>query len=224
MTRPELPAAGPAQDDDAAPNHRPCPRPPAVAQEDADAGHLPWGTNIGMVTITLSVTADDPGSLDTDVIVIGVIEATGGPQPAPGAERVVEAFGGELAGTLALLGATGKAEEVTKLPTDGRLRAPVIAAVGLGRRDGGSDGSRDGSSDGRSGATGPDGAGARESLRRAAGAAMRAGDWHGLSPRHGALGAHGALYEADSLLAADPRPRRGNRRGARRAAGRLSVR
>ena len=177
-----------------------------MAQEDADAGHLPWGTNIGMVTITLSVTADDPGSLDTDVIVIGVIEATGGPQPAPGAERVVEAFGGELAGTLALLGATGKAEEVTKLPTDGRLRAPVIAAVGLGRRDGGSDGSRDGSSDGRSGATGPDGAGARESLRRAAGAAMRAlaigtGSHHATA--HSAHTAHSTKRIAFSLPTRD---------------------
>ena len=37
--------------------------------------------------------------------------------------------------TLAVLGATGKVEEVTKLPSGGRLQAPVVAAVGLGPED-----------------------------------------------------------------------------------------
>ena len=33
---------------------------------------------------------------------------------------------------LTALGATGKAEEITKIPTGGRLATPVVVAVGLG--------------------------------------------------------------------------------------------
>jgi leucyl aminopeptidase len=76
--------------------------------------------------------------------------------PAPGAEEVDAALGGNLAETLAALGATGKAEEVTKIASAGKLTAPLIAAVGVGPP-------ADGSApfDG-------------EALRRAAGAAVRA--------------------------------------------------
>src|SRR5262249_2604997 len=71
---------------------------------------------------------------------------------APGAEDVADAFGGALAETLGILGATGQAEEVTKIASAGRLSAPLIAAVGLG------------------GTAALD----AEALRRAAGAAVRA--------------------------------------------------
>jgi leucyl aminopeptidase len=70
---------------------------------------------------------------------------------------VDEALGGGLAQTLATLGATGEAGEVTKIPSGGRLAAPLIAAVGLGAVAGGSDAAFD-----------------PEVLRRAAGAAVRA--------------------------------------------------
>jgi leucyl aminopeptidase len=93
----------------------------------------------------------------------GTLEAPGkagkaagstGPLLAPGAESVAVAFDGKLAGTLALLGATGGAGEVTKLATLGTITAPVIAAVGLGPV--------------------PNGDGvAPETLRRAAAAAIR---------------------------------------------------
>jgi len=107
------------------------------------------------VTTTISVSAASPSSLDADAIVIGVTPGGDGPRPAPGARQVDEALGGELGGSLAVLGATGKAEEVIKLPTGGRLPAPLIAAVGLGPE-----------------ASGPFNSG--EALRRAAGAAVRA--------------------------------------------------
>lgn len=107
------------------------------------------------MSITISAAVTSPRALDADVIVIGVFEGENGPQPAPGAEAVDAALG-ELAGTLAILGATGKAEEVTKIVTAGRLPAAVIAAVGLGP-GGGRDSFRQ-----------------REALRRAAGAAVRA--------------------------------------------------
>ena len=88
-------------------------------------GALAQGTNIGKVSTTISragatisAVSASPRSLDVDAIVIGVIEGADGPRTAPGAEQVAEALGGELTSTLAVLGATGKAEEVTKVPAE----------------------------------------------------------------------------------------------------------
>lgn len=134
---------------------------------DADVGNLAQGTNIGKVTTTLTVSDTSPGSADVDAIVIGVFEGHEALRLAPGAGQIAAALGGDLTETLTLLGATGKAEEVIKLPTAGRLPAPVIAAVGLGAEQ-------------RRG-HGPD---ARETLRRAAGAAVR-GLMTGTRPRRG---------------------------------------
>ncbi len=85
-----------------------------------------------MTTLNLSDT--DPAELAVDAIVVGLHSTTNGGAPllAPGAESVAVAFEGRLAETLALLGATGAAGEVTKLATLGTVSAPVIAAVGLG--------------------------------------------------------------------------------------------
>jgi leucyl aminopeptidase len=125
--------------------------------------HRVQGTNIGIVSTTIAkpaatVTAApaSPVSLDVDAIVIGVVEGEDGPRLAQGAAEIADALGGELLRTLAVLGATGKAEEVTKLPSGGRIRAPLIAAVGLGRQASPRDSFR-----------------CREAVRRAAGAAVR---------------------------------------------------
>ncbi|MEU5881626.1 leucyl aminopeptidase [Spirillospora sp. NPDC047279] len=105
-----------------------------------------------MTSISLDGAATE--TLDVDAIVIGVVPAGGdagsGPALAAGAEGLERALSGRLATALAALGATGKAGEVTKLPTLGAVTAPVIAAVGLGAEPG------------------------TEDLRRAAGAAVRA--------------------------------------------------
>ncbi|MGO9727985.1 MAG: leucyl aminopeptidase [Streptosporangiaceae bacterium] len=105
------------------------------------------------MTTTLTITTSAPSSIDADAVVIGVIKGQDGPVLAPGATDLDHALGGGLAATLATLGATGQAEEVTRLPGGGPVTAPVIAAVGLG----------------------PDGNGSvdPETLRRAAGAAVR---------------------------------------------------
>jgi len=108
------------------------------------------------VTTTLQTSQEAPRDARADVIVIGVTEGPDGPVPAPGADDINAALGGNLAETLGTLGATGKAEEVTKIASSGRLNAPLIAAVGIGTTGNGS-----GSFDG-------------EALRRAAGAAVRA--------------------------------------------------
>ena len=74
-------------------------------------------------------------------VVVGLLPADdaadpggkGAPRLAPGADEVDAAFDGGLAELLALTGATGKADEVTKVPTRGTIAAPLLVAVGLGK-------------------------------------------------------------------------------------------
>jgi leucyl aminopeptidase len=98
------------------------------------------------IATKLTLVDTDPAELKVDAIVVGLHSAGALANPgrgrnrqeaatpllAPGAESVAVAFDGQLAGTLALLGATGGPGEVTKLATLGTITAPVIAAVGLG--------------------------------------------------------------------------------------------
>jgi leucyl aminopeptidase len=145
------------------------------------------------VTTTLSISTSAPRTIDADAVVIGVIKGPDGPLLAPGAADLDEALGGGLGGglatTLAILGATGQAEEVTRLPASAPVTAPVIAAVGLGP----------------AGPAGPDAAGGAsfdpETLRRAAGAAVRALT---AASQAGANGDLGDLRIALALPAADP--------------------
>ncbi len=119
------------------------------------------------MTTTLSLTNVPARSAAADAIVVGVLKGPDGLVPAPGAEDIDAALGGALASTLAALGATGQADEVTKLPGGGQVAPPLIAVVGIGPA-------------GSVGGTGSGGAGQdpgsfdAESLRRAAGAAVRA--------------------------------------------------
>jgi len=100
----------------------------------------------------LSLTTTSAAAAAADAVVIGTVQDGDDVALAPGAEEVDAAFDGRLTDVLATLGATGKAEDVVKLPTIGRLAADVVVAVGLGK----------------AGAVGP------EQVRRAAGAASRA--------------------------------------------------
>lgn len=109
---------------------------------------------------TVSISGSTPASAGADAIVIPVIPGPDGPQPGPGAEDVDKAFGGTLAATLTTLGATGQPGDVIKIATAGRLTTPLIAAVGLGEPAGQASGG------------GP--AFEPETLRQAAGAAVRA--------------------------------------------------
>jgi leucyl aminopeptidase len=105
-----------------------------------------------VTTNSIAASQQPARSAGADALVVGLTEGPDGPVPAPGSEDADAALGGNLAATLGTLGATGKQDEVTKIATAGHLTAPVIAAVGLG-----------------SGTPGAD----PESLRRAAGAAVR---------------------------------------------------
>jgi leucyl aminopeptidase len=107
------------------------------------------------VSTTLSITDTPAHQVDADALAVAACTGPAGPEPAPGAKDVDDALGGTLSATLAALGATGEAGEVTKIASGGRLTAPLIVAVGIGADSG-------------------DAPIEPEVLRRAAGAAVRA--------------------------------------------------
>ncbi len=84
------------------------------------------------MSTSLSVITESPSSLDADAVVVGYHSTTNGLEPAVGVEDVDTAFPGGLARALALLGATGAAEEVHTVASLGSVTAPVVVAVGLG--------------------------------------------------------------------------------------------
>ncbi|HEY1641065.1 MAG TPA: leucyl aminopeptidase [Streptosporangiaceae bacterium] len=106
------------------------------------------------MTTVLQTQEVSPREAQADAVIIGVVPGPDGPVLAPGAQDVDAALGGTLAATLATLGATGAAGEITRLVSGGALTAPVIVAAGLGP----------------AGAARP---ADPEALRRAAGAAVR---------------------------------------------------
>jgi len=109
-------------------------------------------------TPKLSLTGNKPAevtALAVDTLVVGTIQGPDGPSLAPGTEAVDDALDGRLLDLLVTLGATGKADEVVKLPTLGKLAATVVLAAGLGK-------------------PGAGGAINAEQVRRASGAAARA--------------------------------------------------
>jgi leucyl aminopeptidase len=113
------------------------------------------------VSTDLHVAGGSPATAETDAVVVGLLPADGddsAPRLAPCAEDVGEAFrdaDADLPALLAIAGASGKADEVVKLPTRGAITAPLLVAVGLGGPE----------------ANGAPGA---EAVRRASGAAARA--------------------------------------------------
>src|SRR5699024_11078896 len=111
------------------------------------------------VSVPKLMLADDAatavGKSRADAIVIGTVATSDGLTLAAGSEAVDEQLDGQLLDSLLALGATGKAEEVVRLPTLGSLNANVVFATGIGNCE-------------------PDEAPDTEQVRRAAGAAARA--------------------------------------------------
>ncbi|HVM27890.1 MAG TPA: leucyl aminopeptidase [Mycobacteriales bacterium] len=99
---------------------------------------------------SLRLTTSAAPTLKVDAVVVGVVKGRKGLALAPGAEALADAVGKTFLRSLTDLGATGKAEEVTRLATLGAVKPAVVVAVGLG-----------------------DGTPTPEALRRAAGAATR---------------------------------------------------
>ncbi|WP_345032896.1 hypothetical protein [Kutzneria kofuensis] len=81
-----------------------------------------------MTAPKLALTDSDLVALAVDVVVIGTVQGPDGLELAPGADAVAAAFDGGLPALLGVLGATGKAEEVVKVPTGGKLAAPLLIA------------------------------------------------------------------------------------------------
>jgi leucyl aminopeptidase len=108
-----------------------------------------------VTTVTLVDTA---GASPDDAAVIGVRVRDGAMALAPGAEEIDQELGGALLAALRVLGATGAADETTKLATLGRSETPLVVAVGLGSTDLGA----------------PLSPAELETVRRAAGGALRA--------------------------------------------------
>jgi len=83
-----------------------------------------------VTTYTLRKAAAD--TVRTDAVVVGVVQSDRGVEVAPGGEAVAAAYGRSFRPLLSSLGVTGKAGEVTKVPTGDRLRSPLLVLVGLG--------------------------------------------------------------------------------------------
>jgi leucyl aminopeptidase len=111
------------------------------------------------MTVTLFTSQSAPTATDADALVTGVFQGPDGPVLT----LVIDDI--DLMAALTALGATGKAEEITKIPSGGRLAAPVIVAVGLGREPD--------QAAARAGAASAERQAYLERLRRAAGAAAR---------------------------------------------------
>ena len=78
---------------------------------------------------------DQRSALSADVLVIGTLATDRGAVPAPGGQLADEALGGSLTAALAALEATGKPDEVLRIPTLGRAKPALVIAAGIGRGD-----------------------------------------------------------------------------------------
>jgi len=80
------------------------------------------------MTVTLLTSQSTPTAADADAIVVGVFQGTDGPVPAAHIDDI------DLAGALTALGAAGKPDEITKVPTQGTFPGgyKVVVAAGLG--------------------------------------------------------------------------------------------
>jgi leucyl aminopeptidase len=73
-----------------------------------------------------------PAKTRADAVVVGVWKGARGVTPADGSADVVEAFGRSLRPMLSTLGFTGKAGDVARVPTGGRISSPLLVLVGMG--------------------------------------------------------------------------------------------
>lgn len=136
---------------------------------------------ISRMTVTLLTSATSAATSDADALIIGIAQTPGGPRLAGDAASLDGTL--ELTTQLTALGATGKPEETYRIATLGKLKTPLIVAVGLGGDD-------------------PD----LETLRRAAGAAVRelVSSHASLWPEKGTQNAAGKRRIAIALPAGEP--------------------
>lgn len=104
-----------------------------------------------MVAVSVTAPADP---LRADAVVVGLRSGSDGPRLAPGATPIDAALGKRLLAAAKTAGASGKSDEVVKIPTLGLAPFPLVVTTGLG------------------------GETTDEQLRRAVGAAVRALSGH----------------------------------------------
>src|SRR6478752_567182 len=88
---------------------------------------------VRLTTYTLSNGA--PEKTKADAVAIGVVRTAKGLRAAPGGEGVSSAYGRKFAPLLSTLGFTGKAGEVTRIPSGGVVKSPLLILVGMGPAD-----------------------------------------------------------------------------------------
>jgi leucyl aminopeptidase len=74
----------------------------------------------------------NPAKTRADAVVVGAHQTSKGVTLAEGGAEVQEALGRALRPLLSTLGFTGKAGEVAKVPTTGKISSPLLVLVGLG--------------------------------------------------------------------------------------------
>ncbi len=75
-----------------------------------------------------------PAKTRADAVVVGAWKSSRGVTLADGADDVGTAFGRSLRPLLSTLGFTGKAGEVSRVPTGGTLASPLLVLVGMGEK------------------------------------------------------------------------------------------
>jgi leucyl aminopeptidase len=75
-----------------------------------------------------------PAKTRADAVVVGAHSTGQGVALADGADDVAAAFGRALRPLLSTLGFTGKAGEVARVPTGGKIASPLLVVIGLGAR------------------------------------------------------------------------------------------
>jgi leucyl aminopeptidase len=79
------------------------------------------------------VSLVDSGALPpADAVVVAIAKDADGPRLLPGSEPVDEALDGRLAEALRAAGASGRADEIVKIPTLGLAAFPLVVAAGVG--------------------------------------------------------------------------------------------
>ena len=82
---------------------------------------------------TYTLRTANPAKTRCDAVVVGVVQGSKGLMVAPGGEDVANAYGRTFRPLLSALGVTGKAGEVTKVPTGKQVASPLLILVGLGK-------------------------------------------------------------------------------------------
>src|SRR5262245_22152510 len=93
-------------------------------------------SELSLTAPKLSLTTTTADEATVDAVIIGTVQDGDGVALAPGSERVDAAFGGTLAEILRTVGATGRQDEVVKIPSMGKVPAGLVVAAGLGSTNG----------------------------------------------------------------------------------------